>query len=60
MNVEDILKGFGRIIDAIEDLKMAEMIDSPDLPYEIDCLKNDVEALRDSVEEALKEATNED
>ena len=49
MNVEDILKGFVRIIDALEDLKMAEIIDSPDLPYEIDCLRNEVEDIRDEM-----------
>ena len=49
MNVEDILKGFGRIIDALEDLKMTEMTDPQDLPYEIDCLRNDVEDIRDEM-----------
>jgi|GEM_PF-4578831 len=46
MNVEDIFKVFDRIIDALEDLKTTDPLD---LPYEIDCLKNDVEDIRDEM-----------
>jgi len=51
MNVEDILKGFGRIIDALEDLKTTDPLD---LPYEIDCLRNEVEDIRDEMRAAFE------
>lgn len=51
MNVEDLLKGFGRILDALEDLKT---LDPQDLPYEIDCLRNEVEDLQDDMRAAFE------
>lgn len=51
MNVEDLLKGFGRILDALEDLKT---LDPQDLPYEIDCLKNEVEDIRNKMIEDIE------
>lgn len=46
MNIEDIQKKFGRILDALEELKTTDPLD---LPYEIDCLRNDVEDIRDEM-----------
>lgn len=46
MTVEDIQKKFDRILGALEDLKTTDPLD---LPYEIDCLKNNVEDIRDEM-----------
>lgn len=46
MNVEDLLNGFGRILEALEELKMTDPLD---LPYEIDCLRNEVEDIRNEM-----------
>lgn len=51
MNVEDILKGFGRILSALEELKMTDPLD---LPYEIDGIKNNVEDLKDDIISAFE------
>ena len=46
MTAEDIFKWFDRIIREVEDLKT---LDPQDLPYEIDCLRNDVEGILDEM-----------
>lgn len=51
MNVEDLLKGFGRILGGLEELKTTDPLD---LPYEIDCLRNEVEDLQDDMRAAFE------
>lgn len=62
MNEEEFVKDFNRTIGKLEGIKLTEHKGTPleCLIFDIETIMCEVEALKNSVEEALKEATNED